>query len=189
MLAQVSFLEQEITAIEAAIEEGLRPFAGPLQLLPTIPGITARAANVVAELGTDMRVFPTAAHCASWAALCPGHDETGGKRRSGKTRHGNRWLKGTLTEAAWVAARTKGTYAAAQYRRLAGRRGKKRAIVAVAHSLLVAAYHVLHDGVPYHELGPQYFDRLNETHLTRHLVRRLERLGHKVTLEPPDVAA
>jgi len=189
LLAQVTFLEQEITALDAVIETTLRPFAAPLQLLKTIPGITARAANVLAELGPDMRVFPTAAHCASWAALCPGHDETGGKRRSGKTRHGNRWLKGTLTEAAWVASRTTGTYAAAQYRRLAGRRGKKRALVAVAHSLLIAAYHVLRDGVAYHDLGPQHFDRLNETHLTRHLVKRLEHLGHKVTLEPAHVAA
>jgi transposase len=189
LLAQVTFLEQEITALDGVIETTLRPFAAPLQLLKTIPGIKARAANVLAELGPDMHVFPTAAHCASWAALCPGHDETGGKRRSGKTRHGNRWLKGTLTEAAWVASRTKGTYAAAQYRRLVGRRGKKRAIVAVAHSLLIAAYHVLRDGVAYHDLGPQHFDRLNETHLTRYLVKRLEHLGHKVTLEPAHVAA
>ncbi len=142
-----------------------------------------------ARAGPAALAFATAAHCASWAPLCPAHNETGGKRRSGKTRHGNRWLKGTLTEAAWVAARTKDTYAAAQFRRLATRRGKKRALVAVAHSLLIAAYHVIRDGVPYQDLGPQHFERLNPTRLTRHLVKRVERLGHKVTLESASVAA
>ena len=189
LLAQVTFLEDQIAHAEAAIDEAVRPFAEPLRLLQTIPGIKARATSLLAELGPDMTVFPSAAHCASWSALCPGHDETGGKRRSGKTRHGNRWLKAALTEAAWVAARTKGTYPAAQYRRLAVRRGKKRAIVAVAHSLLIAAYHVLRDRIPYQDLGPQHFDHLNSTHLTRYLVKRLEGLGHKVTLESAGVAA
>lgn len=189
LLAQVTFLEQQIAQLDAAIEEAVRPFAAQLQLLKTIPGIKARAENLLAELGPDMRVFPTAAHLASWSALCPGNHETGGKRRSGKTRRGNRWLRATLTEAAWAAAKTKGTYPAGQYRRLAGRRGKKRAIVAVAHSLLIAAYHVLRNGIPYQDLGAEHFDRLNPTQLTRHLVKRLERLGHKVTLEPMGVAA
>ena len=189
LLAQVTFLEQQIAEVDRAVAEAVRPFARELTLLQTIPGIKARAENVLAELGPDMRVFPTAAHAASWAALCPGNDETGGKRRTGKTRRGNRWLRGVLTEAAWAAARTKNTYPAAQYRRLASRRGKKRAIVAVSHSLLIAAYHVLRDGVPYHDLGAQHFDRLNPTQLTRYLVKRLERLGHKVTLEAIHVAA
>jgi transposase len=189
LLAQVTFLEEQIAHVERAIDEAAGPFAPALQLLHTIPGIKARATNLLAELGPDMSVFPSAAHCASWSAICPGQDETGGKRRSGKTRHGNRWLKAALTEAAWVAARTKGTYAMAQYRRLAARRGKKRAIVAVAHSLLIAAYHVLRDQIPYQDLGPQHFDRLNPTQLAQHLVKRLERLGHKVTLEPAGVAA
>ena len=189
LLAQVMFLDDQIAHLEGALDEAARPFAQPLQLLRTIPGIKARATNLLAELGPDMTVFPSAAHCASWSAMCPGHDETGGKRRSGKTRHGNRWLKAALTEAAWVAARTKGTYAAAQYRRLVARRGKKRAIVAVAHSLLIAAYHVLRDRVSYHDLGPQHFDRLHPTQLAQHLVKRLERLGHKVTLAPSGAAA
>jgi transposase len=189
LLAQVAFLEQQMTLVDAAVAEAVRPFSQALTLLKTIPGIKARAENLLAELGPDMRVFPTAAHLASWAALCPGNNETGGKRRTGKTRHGNRWLRGVLGEAAWAAARTKNSYPSAQYRRLAGRRGKKRAIVAVSHSLLVAAYHVMRDGVPYQDLGPQHFDRLNPTQLTRHLVKRLQRLGHKVTLEPIDVAA
>jgi transposase len=189
LLAQVAFLEHQIVDLDAAITEASRPFAREVALLKTIPGIKARAENVLAEVGPDMRVFPTAAHAASWAALCPGNDETGGKRRSGKTRNGNRWLRGVLTEAAWAAARTKATYPAAQYRRLAGRRGKKRAIVAVSHSLLIAVYHVLRDGVPYQDLGADHFDRLKPTQLTRYFVKRLERLGHKVTLEPADVAA
>lgn len=189
LLAQVTFLEQQIAQVDAAVTEAARPFASELALLRTIPGIKARAENVLAELGADMRVFPTAAHAASWAALCPGNDETGGKRRSGKTRKGNRWLRGVLGEAAWAAARTKDSYPSAQFRRLAGRRGKKRAIVAVSHSLLIAVYHVLRDHVPYQDLGAQHFDRLNPTQLTRYLVKRLERLGHQVTLKPMNVAA
>lgn len=189
LLAHVTFLEHQMAELDTAIANVTGPFAHELALLKTIPGIKARAANLLAELGPDMRVFPTAAHLASWSALCPGNHETGGKRRTGQTRRGNRWLRGVLTEAAWAAVRTKGTYPAAQYRRLAGRRGKKRAIVAVSHSLLIAAYYVLRDGVPYHDLGAQHFDRFTPTHLTRYLVKRLERLGHKVTLEPMDVAA
>jgi len=183
LLGQLTFLEAQVVEVERAIDEAARPFAPAVVLLQTIPGVKARATTLLAALGADMTVFPSAAQCASWSAICPGQDETGGKRGCGKTRHGNRWLKAALTEAAWVAARTKGTYAAAQYRRLAARRGKKRAIVAVAHSLLIAVYHILRDGVPYHDLGPQHFDRLHPTQLAQHLVKRLERLGHRVTLE------
>lgn len=189
LLAQVTFLEQQIAQLDAAVAEAARPFSDDLALLRTIPGIKAKAENILAELGADMRVFPTAAHAASWAALCPGNDETGGTRRSGKTRKGNGWLRGVLGEAAWAAAKKKDTYPAAQFRRLAARRGKKRAIVAVSHSLLIAVYHVLRDHVPYQDLGPHHFDRLSPTQLTRHLVKRLERLGHQVTLKPADVAA
>ena len=189
LLGQLTFLEAQVVEVERAIDEAARPFAPAVVLLQTIPGVKARATTLLAELGADMTVFPSAAQCASWSAICPGQDETGGKRRSGKTRHGNRWLKAALTEAAWVAARTKGTYAAAQYRRLAARRGKKRAIVAVAHSLLIAVYHILRDGVPYHDLGPQHFDRLHPTQLAQQLVKRLERLGHKVTLEAASAPA
>ena len=189
LLAQVAFLEQQILHLDAAIAEAVAPFAREVALLKTIPGIKTRAENVLAELGPDMRAFPTAAHAASWAALCPGNNETGGKRRAGTTRKGNRWLRGVLGEAAWAAARTKNSYPAAQYRRLAARRGKKRAIVAVSHSLLIATYHVLRDGVPYQDLGAQHFDRLTLPQLTRHLVKRLEHLGHKVTLEPIDNVA
>jgi transposase len=190
LLDPVSFLDQPIAQLDGHIEEQLRPFVRELALLRTIPGLKHRAGEcVLAEVGPTMTPFPSAAHLCSWAAICPGPDETGGKPRSGKTRRGNRWLRGALTEAAWAAARTKHSYYAGQYRRLAGRRGKKRAIVAVSHSLLIAAYHVLRYQMPYHELGEQHFDRLAPAQLTRYLVKRLERLGHKVTLEPTNVAA
>ena len=125
-----------------------------------------------------------AAHAASWVALCPGNHETAGKQRKGTIRRGNRWARRTFTEAAWAARNTRGTYAAAQFRRLAARRGTKRAIVAVAHSLLIAAYYIIRDEVTYHDLGAAHFDRMAPAQLTRSLVKRLERLGHRVTLEP-----
>ena len=136
-----------------------------------------------------MTVFPSDAHLASWAGLCPGNNESAGKQQSGRTPKGNRWLRRTLTEAAWAASRTKGSYFKAQYHRLVPRRGKKRAIVAVAHSLLGAMYHILRKRTPYQDLGPDPFDRLAPKHLTRYLVKRLEKLGHKVTLEPLREAA
>ena len=190
LLTHIDFLSAQVAALDARIDEQLRPFATELALIRTIPGLKHRAGEcVLAEIGPTMRVFPSAAHLCSWAAICPGQNETGGKSRSGKTRKGNRWLRGALTEAAWAAARTKNSYAAGQYRRLAARRGKKRAIVAVSHSLLVAVYHVLHHQVVYRDLTATHFDRLAPEQLTRYLVKRLERLGHKVTLEPGDLAA
>jgi hypothetical protein len=136
-----------------------------------------------------MTTFPSAAHLASWACVCPGNDVSAGKRRSGKTRRGNRWLRMTLIESAWAAARTRRTYLGAQYARLARKRGTKKAVVAVAHSLLVIVYHMLRDGTDYAELGVTHFDRLAQTRLTRYHVRRLEDLGHKVTIEPVPNAA
>jgi transposase len=190
LLDHVDFLDGQIARLDAHIEDQLRPFVAELALIRTIPGLKHRAGeSVLAELGPAMDQFPSAAHVCSWAAICPGQNETGGKRRSGKTRRGNRWLRGTLTQAAWAAARTKNSYFAGQFRRLAARRGKKRAIVAVSHSLLIAVYHVLRERVPYRELGAAHFDRLAPAQLTRYLVKRLERLGHKVTLEPTGVAA
>jgi transposase len=158
--------------------------------LITIPGIDRWTAEVlVSELGTDMSVFPTSAHLASWAGVCPGNNRSGGKARSGRTSKGNRWLRRALTQAAWAASHTKNTYLSAQYRRLAARRGKKRALVALGHTILVIAYHVLKRGTVYNELGAEYLDRLEPQRQTRQLVRRLEKLGHKVTLEPrQDVA-
>jgi transposase len=184
LLGQLAFLESEIGVYDARIAEAISPFVAILARLDTIPGVDRRTAeNLVAELGADMAVFPSAAHLASWVAICPGNHETGGKQHKGTTRHGNRWARRACTEAAWGAKHARGTYAAAQFRRLAARRGAKRAIVAVAHSLLVAAYYIIRDEVTYHDLGPDHFDRLAPTQLTRYLVKRLERLGHKVVLE------
>jgi transposase len=135
-----------------------------------------------------MDQFPTDKHLASWAGVCPGNNESGGKRKSGKTTKGSRWLRAALTQAAWAATRTRGTYFQAQYRRLVGRRGKKRALIAVAHSLLIAIYHVLKDQVPYQDLGSDYFDKLNARHLLRHHLKRLESLGYEVSLKAIDQA-
>lgn len=184
LLGQLAFLEAEIVVYDDRIAEATRPFAAILVRLDTIPGVDRRTAeNVLAELGPDMRPFPTAAHLASWVAICPGNHETAGTQQKGTTRHGNRWARRALTEAAWAAKQTRGTYAAAQFRRLVSRRGAKRAVIAVAHSLLVATYYIVRDGGVYRDLGPDHFDHLDPTQLTRYLVKRLERLGHKVTLE------
>jgi len=145
---------------------------------------------MIAELGPDMDRFPTHRHAASWAAICPGHDESAGKRRSGKTRKGDSWLRIALIEAANSAAgRTRDTYLHSQYLRVKRRRGHKKAIVAVAHSILVAAYYILRDEVPYHELGGDYFiNRDDQQRLTKRLVRQLEKLGQSVTLTPAPLA-
>lgn len=160
-----------------------------LWLLVTIPGINRRTAEVVlAEIGTDMSRFAAAPQLASWAGLCPGNHESAGKRRSGRTRQGSRWLRSALVQAAWAASHTKATYLSAQYRRLARRRGKKKALMAVAHTLLVMCYEVLKKGEAYRELGADYLDKLAPDRRTKQLVRQLEQLGHKVTLEPGEAA-
>jgi transposase len=187
LLGHIDYLDETIEELSGEIEERIRPFGREVELLCTIPGVAQRTAEViVAELGPDMSRFPDHRHAASWAAICPGNEESAGKRKSGKTRKGDRWLRTALVEAANSAAgRTRGTYLNAQYLRIKRRRGHKKAIVAVAHSILVSAYHILRDGVPYEELGGDYFlQRDRPERLTRHLVRQLERLGQRVTLEP-----
>ena len=189
LLDHVDYLDRAIARVSAAIEERTRPFTAALALLCSIPGVKQRTAEVLlAEIGADMGRFPSARHLCSWAAVCPGNHESGGKRRSGQTRKGNRWLRAGLLQAAWAAARVKSSYFGAQFRRIARRRGEKRAAVAVAHSILTVVYHVLTDGVPYEELGATYFDRLEPGKLARYHLRRLAELGYGVYLEPPPAA-
>ncbi len=183
-LAHVEYLDRAIAALDALIATLLAPYQAEATRLRSITGIDQRVAEVVlAELGADMTVFPSDRHCASWAALCPGHDESAGKRRSGKTRKGSPWLRAALIEAAWATSHTQG-YLGAQYRRLARRRGRKKALVAVAHSILVIAYHILKEGTTYRDLGHDYFDQRDTARLQRRLIARLEALGLRVTVEP-----
>lgn len=184
LLTELDFIDQEADAYSRQILDATQPFADALARLDTIPGVDHRTAeNVLAEIGPDMAVFPTAGHLASWAAICPGHHESAGRQTHGTTRKANPWLRRTLVQASWGAIRKKGAYPGSQYRRLVGTRGKKRAIVAVAHTLLRVAYYVLRDGVDYRDLGADHYDRLAPEKMTRYLVKRLERLGHKVTIE------
>jgi transposase len=188
-LDHVTHLEELIGRLGARIEEALAPFAEAEERLQTVPGVSQRVAEtVLAEIGPRMEQFPSADHLASWAGMCPGNNESAGKRRSGRVTKGDRWLKRALVQAAWAASHTKGTYLAAQYRRLAKRRGCKRALVAVGHTLLVIIYHVLKRGTTYAELGADFLERREPARLTRQLVKRLEALGHKVTLEPRPAA-
>jgi len=184
ILAHIDYLDETIATLSARIEHVIAPFSR--ELLQTIPGVARLGAEVlIAEIGVDMSVFPSDAHLASWAGQCPGNHESAGKRRSGKPRKGSKWLHKTLTESAKAAARSKGTYLSAQYGRLRGRRGPGKATGALRHSILIAAYHLLEQKVPYQELGADYFDRRRSTEQrTRRLVRQLEQLGHTVTLQP-----
>lgn len=183
--SKIENLNEEIDRLMGSFDEDEQR-----ERLDAIPGVGRDVAQVVlAELGVDMSRFPSAAHAASWAGLAPGKNESAGKNRSGKITPGNRHLKAALVQAAHAASRTRDNYLAAQFRRLAARRGKKRAAVAVAHSILVIAYHMLRNGTEYRELGGDYFDRRNQAQLQRNLVKRLERLGLQVTLEPVTVVA
>jgi len=184
ILAHIDFLDESIEQLSEAIEEQIAPFVPAVELLCTIPGVGRRAAEVIiAETGGDMSVFPTAKHLTSWAGVCPGNDQSAGRRRSGRTTKGSKWLRGTLIEAAKAAARSKDTYLQAQYARLRVRRGSSRASVAVAHSILTACWHMLQTGELYNDLGGDYFARRDPERTTKRLVAQLERLGHIVTLE------
>ena len=184
-LEQVDFLEGQIARLSQRIREVLPvPFVEAVERLETIPGIDRRAAeNIVAEIGADMKPFPSAGHLASWVGICPGNHESAGKRRSGRTTKGNAWLRVTLVQCAWAASHTKDTYLSAQYKRLAARRGKKRALVAVGHTLLGIIYGVLKKKGVYRELGADYLDRQDKAKLAARLLKRLEKLGVKVRVE------
>jgi transposase len=183
-------LEDRIRRLESEIDVHIRPFESAVTLWQTLPGVErVTACSLVAEIGVDLKQFATGQHLASWAALCPGNHESAGKRKSGKTRKGNNWLRRSLCQAAWAAARTQDCYLSAQFKRLAARRGKKRALMAVAHSMLIIGYHVLKTGQGYRELGSNYLEQINKEQLQRYFVKRLQRLGLHVTLQPVPAAA
>jgi transposase len=183
-LTQIEAIELAIQSLEAQIEEALAPFRAAVRCLTTMPGVSDTAAAVIiAEIGVDMTAFPSAGHLISWAGLCPRLDESAGKRRSTRTRPSAPWLKPTLVQAAWAAARKKDSYFHAQFLRLKSRRGPKKAILAVAASLLTDAYYMLRDGVLFQDLGDQYFVQQEKEHLTRRLLRRLQDLGVEVEVK------
>jgi transposase len=184
-LTHIDAVDAAVREVEARLGEALAPFQAAVDRVMTIPAVGCTVARViVAEIGFDMSRFPTAGHLVSWAGLCPRQQESAGKRLSTRTRPGNPWLKTTLVQVAWVAARTRNTYLRAQFLRLKSRRGPKKAILAVAASILTAAYHILKDQVPYHELGADYFERRDHTQIARRLIRRLEQLGLSVEVKP-----
>jgi transposase len=184
IFAKIDFLDETLDRLTAEIDRRLGPFEPTLALLDTIPGIDRTGATIlVAETGADMARFPTEGHLCSWAALCPGQNESAGKRRTGKTRKGNRYLRGTLIQCALAATRKNGSALQARYHRVKSHRGHKKAIVAVAHQLLTIAYFVMRDGVPYTEHGSDYFDRRHTDRAIRRHVKHLEALGFHVTIE------
>jgi len=184
-LKHLTELQDAIARLSAEIAERLQPYEALLTRLETIPGVKRRLAEIiVAEIGTEMQRFPSAQHLASWAGMCPGNHESGGKRLSGKTRKGSQWLRTALVEAAHAASHCKESYLSAHYHRLAFRRGKKRAAVALAHTLLIIVYHLLAQEEAYQELGGTYFDKLDREKKEKHLVRQLEKLGFEVALTP-----
>jgi transposase len=182
-LSLIETLEAHITTLDTRIEAAMAPFAAELALTQTMPGVATRAAEtILAETGVDMTQFPTAGHLASWARLCPGNHQSAGTRYNTTTGKGATWLRATLQEAAWAAARSKNSYYRSLYHRIKGRRGAKKAIVAVQHAMLVALWHMLKNRVAHHDLGVNHFDRRTPDHVRRHHVRRLERLGYDVVL-------
>jgi len=181
---QLADQEKLIDELDDKIKKQARPLAAELDRLDAIPGVDRRVAEVVlAEVGANMQPFPSHENLASWAGMSPGNEESAGKRQRRRITPGNRWLKRTLAQAAWAASHVKNSYLASQYRRLASRRGKKRALIAVGHSMLVIVYHMLKAGTTYADLRGDFFDHLEPKRLTHYYITRLERLGYKVTLE------
>jgi len=187
LLAHISFLDQTIFQLFFQIQQYLTPYEEAVELLVSIPGVAAEtAACILGEIGVDMRCFPTAAHLASWAGVCPGNRESAGKRLSGQTTKGNKRLKAALAEVVWVLSHMKDNYLSAQYHRLARRLGKPKAVMAVAHSLLVIIYHLLRDKQPYRDLGATFFEAREKERVVKGALRRLENLGYTVTLQSPE---
>jgi transposase len=185
LLRQVDFHDQEIAVLDAEIEKRLGSHDELVDRLDEIPGIgRATAEHLIAEITTDMARFPTAKHLASWAKVCPGNHESGGKRLSGKTGKGSRWIRAILVEAAHAAARARGTYLGQMYHRIAARRGKKRAAIAVAHAILVIIYNMINRGTRYQDLGVDHYDKQRERQIVRNATRRIQKLGYQVTLQP-----
>lgn len=189
LLCQIDNLDDTIARFDEEIVAHCRPFEAAVTLLDTIPGVSREVAEIiVSEIGVNMDRFPTANHLAAWAGVAPGNNESGGKRRSGKTRKGNKPLGAALNQAAHGATHTKNTYLAAQYRRLAARRGKKKAIMAVSHSILVIAYHLIKRSEVYHDLGADYFDQRRPEATAKRLLKRLEKLGYVVSVQSVPLA-
>jgi hypothetical protein len=185
LLNQMNWLEERIQQLTSEIEQRVAGYEDILRRLDTIPGIDRISAwTVLAEIGTDMSVFGDARRLASWAAVCPGIRQSGGKRMSGKTRKGNPYLRRALCQSAWAATRKQDCHLAALFRRIRARRGEQKAIMAVAHALLTIIFHLLEDGTVYQELVAAYYDQQNKPKVTRKLVERLQRLGYYVTLQP-----
>jgi transposase len=190
MLDDLRHIESKMTKVETEIEARLRPFEDQVARLCTIPGVDRITAwGLAAEMGLNMEQFPSAAHLASWAGMCPGNFESAGKRLGGRTRKGSRFLRRHLCQAAWAVSTKRDSYLSALFRRLAARRGNKRATMAVGHAILVIAYHLLKRQETYRDLGPNYFDQKNPESLRRSLVKRLERIGYAVSLTPVAEAA
>jgi transposase len=185
ILAHIDFLDQQIERLTEAIGEQIASLSSAVELLCTITGVQSRAAEVIlSEIGGDMSRFPTPRHLASWAGQCPGNDQSAGKRRSGKTRNGSKWLDWTLEEVAIAAIRVKGTYLQAQYKRIRPRRGHKKALGAVKHTIICAIWHMLSTGETYTDLGGDYFTQRDPERQAKRLIQQLERLGHTVTITP-----
>ena len=184
-LRHLEFLAESIADLDERIDKATEPYRGEQELLMSITGVSkGTSESIIAEIGVDMNQFPSEAHLSSWAGVCPGNNESAGKRRSGKTTKGDTWLAASLLQAAWAASRTKKTYLKDKYHRIAARRGKKRAAVAIGHKILIYAYYVLRYRVPFHDLGEDYLHKMNTSVLQKKLIKRLEALGNKVILEP-----
>jgi transposase len=189
-LSPLESWDEALERVSGEIAQRLIADQAAIARLDTMPGVGQRAAeSLIAEIGTDMRRFPSAKHLASWAGRCPGNYESGGKRLRGKTRQGSRWLRQVLVEIAHVASKTKHTYLAAQYKRIAARRGKKRALIAVGHPIFIIVYILLTRKQPYQDLGAAYFAQREQQRVERRLVQRLERLGYEVSLQPRALAS